>query len=128
MREALVQEALQMALGRRQPGKGLMHHSDRGVQYTTDNYQSLLKSAGITVSMSRKGNCLDNAVIERFWWSLKSKRTNEKTYLMRECAKADVIDYIEMFYNCKRLHSSLNYVSPMQFENGFLLNNLSTFT
>lgn len=128
MREALVQEALQMALGRRQPGKGLMHHSDRGVQYAADHYQSLLKSAGIIVSMSRKGNCWDNAVMERFWGSLKSERTDEKTYLTREYAKADVIDYIEMFYNCKRLHSSLDYVSPMQFENGFLLNNLSTFT
>lgn len=119
MREALVQEALQMALGRRQPGKGLMHHSDRGVQYAADHYQSLLKSAGIIVSMSRKGNCWDNAVMERFWGSLKSERTDEKTYLTREYAKADVIDYIEMFYNCKRLHSSLDYVSPMQFENDF---------
>jgi putative transposase len=128
MREALVQEALQMALGRRQPEKGLMHHSDRGVQYAADNYQSLLQSAGMMVSMSRKGNCWDNAVMERFWGSLKTERTDEKTYLTRECAKADVIDYIEMFYNCKRLHSSLDYVSPMQFENGFLLNNLSTFT
>jgi putative transposase len=128
MREELVQEALQMALGRRQPVSGLLHHSDRGVQYAANNYQSMLKAAGITVSMSRKGNCWDNAVMERFWGSLKSERTDEKIYNTREEAKADVIDYIEMFYNCKRLHSFLGYVSPMQFENEFLLNNLSTFT
>jgi putative transposase len=128
MRETLVNEALQMALGRRQPGQGLLHHSDRGVQYASEGYQSALKAAGITVSMSRKGNCWDNSVMERFFGSLKSERTNDKTYLTREEAKADIIDYIEMFYNSRRLHSTLNYVTPMQFENQFLLKNLSTFT
>jgi putative transposase len=128
MRESLVNDALQMALGRRQPAAGLLHHSDRGVQYASDNYQSLLKAAGITVSMSRKGNCWDNAVMERLWGSLKSERTNDKIYMTREAAKADVINYFEMFYNCKRLHSTLGYVSPMQFENQFLLKNMSTFT
>jgi putative transposase len=128
MREELVQEALQMALGRRQPESGLLHHSDRGVQYAANNYQSMLKAAGITVSMSRKGNCLDNSVMERFWGNLKSERTDGKIYITREDAKMDVVDYIEMFYNSKRLHSSLEYVSPVQFENEFLLNNLSAFT
>jgi transposase InsO family protein len=128
MRETLVNEALQMALGRRQPQKGLLHHSDRGVQYASDNYQLALRAAGISVSMSRKGNCWDNSVMERFFGSLKSERTDNKTYKTREEAKADIIDYIEMFYNSKRLHSTLNYVTPMQFENQFLLKNLSTFT
>lgn len=128
MREALVNEALQMALGRRQPQRGLLHHSDRGVQYASDNYQSALKAVGITVSMSRKGNCWDNSVMERFFGSLKSECTDNKMYKTREEAKADIIDYIEMFYNSKRLHSTLDYVTPMQFENQFLLNNLSSFT
>jgi len=128
MRETLVNDALQMALGRRQPKPGLLHHSDRGVQYACADYQSALKAAGIVVSMSRKGNCWDNAVMERLWGSLKSERTDGKIYSTRSAAKADVIDYFEMFYNCKRLHSALGYTTPMQFENQFLLNNLSTST
>jgi len=117
-----------MALWRRNPGDGLLHHSDRGMQYAANQYQSMLKAANTRVSMSHKGNCLDNSVMERFWGSLKSERTDGKIYVTREAAKIDVIDYIEMFYNSKRLHSSLDYVSPMQFENKFLLNNMSTFT
>src|ERR1700688_3813632 len=105
-----------MALDRRQPALGLMHHSDRGSQYASDEYQETLKEMGIIVSMSRKGNCWDNAVMERFFGSLKSERTDSENYLTREQAKADVIDYIEMFYNSQRLHSTLNYISPMQFE------------
>ena len=128
MRSELIKKALDMALGRRTPEIGLMHHSDRGVQYACDSYQNRLKAANIVISMSRKGNCYDNAVIERFWGSLKSERTNGKVYLTQEEAKADVIDYIEMFYNSKRLHSTLNYVSPLQFENEFRLKKVSTFT
>ena len=128
MRSELIEKALNMALGRRKPGTGLLHHSDRGVQYACDNYQKKLKEADIIVSMSRKGNCYDNAVMERFWGSLKSERTNGKEYLTQEEAKADVIDYIEMFYNSRRLHSTLNYVSPLQFENDFRLKKVSTFT
>jgi transposase InsO family protein len=128
MRETLVNDALTMALGRRQPASGLLHHSDRGVQYASHDYQDTLKAAGITVSMSRKGNCWDNAVMERFWGSLKSERTDSEIYLTREAAKADVIDYIEMFYNSKRLHSTLDYFSPMQFEKQFFSNKVSTFT
>ena len=78
--------------------------------------------------MSRKANCWDNAVMERFWGSLKSERTNEKIYLTKETAKADVIDYIEMFYNSIRLHSTLNYISPLQFETEFRSKKVPTIT
>jgi transposase InsO family protein len=122
MRETLIHDALDMALGRRQPEAGLLHHSDRGVQYASGVYQAALKSAGIVMSMSRKGNCWDNAVMERVWGSLKSERTDGRTYRTREIAKADVIDYFEMFYNSKRLHSTLGYISPVEFEKQFLLN------
>ena len=128
MREALISAALEMALCRRQPEAGLLHHSDRGVQYASHHYQAILKDANITVSMSRKGNCWDNAVMERFFGSLKSERTDGRIYVTREAAKADVIDYIEMFYNSKRLHSTLGYLSPMQFENQFLFDKVSVFT
>lgn len=116
MQEGLVRDALLMAIGRRMPQGELMHHSDRGCQYASKNYRELLKQYGLSMSMSRKGNCWDNAVMERFFGSLKSERTNNKIYLTREQAKADVIDYIEMFYNSQRLHTTLGYVSPMQYE------------
>ena len=124
MREELVEDALKMATGRRNPAPGLLHHSDRGSQYADGNYQKALKNAGIKVSMSRRGNCWDNSVMERFFGSLKAERTDHMNYLTREEAKADVIDYIEMFYNSQRLHSTLGYVTPLQFEknNLFLLN------
>jgi putative transposase len=119
MREELVGNALHMALGRRQPSKGLLHHSDRGCQYASTAYQKKLEKAGIEVSMSRKGNCWDNSVMERFFGSLKSERTDHTIYPTREAAKADVIDYIEMFYNSQRLHSTLGYLTPLQFEHNF---------
>jgi putative transposase len=124
MREELVEDALKMAVGRRKPQPGLLHHSDRGSQYADGDYQKALKNAGIKVSMSRRGNCWDNSVMERFFGSLKSERTDHINYLTREEAKADVIDYIEMFYNSQRLHSTLGYVTPLQYEknNSFLLN------
>jgi putative transposase len=117
MREELVGDALRMAIGRRQPEAGLLHHSDRGCQYASEKYQRFLNKHGIIVSMSRKGNCWDNSVMERFFGSLKSERTDGKNYVTYEEAKADIIDYIEMFYNSVRLHSTLNYLSPIQFEN-----------
>jgi putative transposase len=120
LREELIESALHMSLGRRQPLKGLLHHSDRGSQYASAAYQSELKRAGIIVSMSRKGNCWDNAVMERFFGSLKSERTDHIIYQTRGEAKADVIDYIEMFYNSRRLHSTLGYVTPLQFEQNSL--------
>ena len=116
MKESLVSDALRMALCRRNPESGLLQHTDRGVQYASYAYQALLKDNGMIVSMSRKGNCWDNAVMERFWGSLKSERTDGQIYLSRYDAKKDVVDYIEIYYNNKRLHSSLGYVSPVQFE------------
>ena len=112
----LVQEALRMALGRRRPSAGLMHHSDRGSQYACGTYQALLAENGIRCSMSRKGDCLDNAVAERFFGSLKGERTSLRHYATRQEARDDVIDYIEMFYNSRRKHSYLGYVSPNEFE------------
>lgn len=117
MREELVHDALSMALGRRRPGKTVLHHSDRGSQYTSEDYRQFLKRSGFDESMSRKGNCWDNAVMERFFGSLKSERTDGQRYETRKEAKDDVIDYIEMFYNSERLHSTLGYVSPKSFEN-----------
>jgi transposase InsO family protein len=113
---ALVQDAVQMALGRRQPMGGLIHHSDRGSQYACGLYQALLAKSGMRCRMSRKGNCLDNAVAERFFGSLKGERTSLRPYASRQEAWDDIIDYIEMFYNSKRLHSYLGYVSPNDFE------------
>jgi transposase InsO family protein len=116
MRASLVSTAFLMARGRRQPTAGLLHHSDRGSQYTSDDYQACLRQAGMRVSMSRKGNCWDNSVMERFFGSLKSERTDHQSYVTRKEAKKDVIDYMEMFYNSQRLHASLGYVTPLQFE------------
>jgi transposase InsO family protein len=113
---ALVQEALHMALGRRGPAPGLIHHSDRGSQYACGAYQELLATRGIRCSMSRKGDCLDNAVVKRFFGSLKGECTSLCHYAMRQAARDDVVDYIEMFYNSTRLHSSLGYVSLNHFE------------
>lgn len=105
-----------MAIAKRRPCNELLHHSDRGSQYASSNYQALLEKHGIIVSMSRKGNCWDNAVMERFFGSLKTERTNGKSYPSYDHAKADVIDYIERFYNNRRLHSTLDYLSPIQYE------------
>ena len=112
----LVQGALEMALGRRQPGIGLLHHSDRGSQYAGQAYQGCLANAGVRCSMSRKGDCLDNAVAERFLGSLKRERTTHCQYTTRQEARDDVVDYIEMFYNSTRLHSYLGYRSPNEYE------------
>jgi len=112
----LVKDALTMAVWRRRPPPGLIHHTDRGSQYASHDYQRELKRYGMVCSMSRKGNCWDNAVAERFFRSLKTERTNHRVYQTREEAKQDVIDYIEMFYNSQRLHSYLGYVSPNEFE------------
>lgn len=112
----LVTDALEMALGRRQPEAGLIHHSDRGAQYASHAYRGLLADHGIVCSMSGKGDCLDNAVAERFFGSLKRERTSKRYYRTRQEARADIIDYIEMFYNSWRKHSYLGYVSPNAYE------------
>ncbi len=125
MRQSLVQKALTMAYFRRRPGRGLIHHSDRGSQYAAFAYQGLLKQYGMVCSMSRKGNCWDNAVAESFFHTLKTECTDEKLYLKRDEARSDVIEYIEMFYNSHRLHSFLNYKSPNEFESKSMLNKVA---
>ena len=112
----LVVDALRMAYWRRKPPPGLLHHSDRGSQYASKAYQEELKNYKMICSMSRKGDCWDNAVAESFFRSLKTERTDDTLYLTRNEARADVVDYIEMFYNSHRLHSSLGYESPNQYE------------
>lgn len=117
MKAGLVSDALLMALLIRKPDRGMIHHSDRGSQYACHDYQALLSEHGMICSMSRKGNCWDNAVVERFFRSLKSDQTEHRRYATREEAKKDVIDYVEMFYNSQRYHSYLGYVSPADYEN-----------
>jgi putative transposase len=114
----LVQDTLRMALGRRQPAAGLLHHSDRGSQYASHAYQGMLADYGIVCSMSGKGECLDNAVAERFFGSLKREWTAHRYYATRQEARDDIIAYIEMFYNSRRKHSYLGYVSPNEYEKG----------
>jgi transposase InsO family protein len=116
MRTELVLEALNMALQARRPGAGLLHHSDRGVQYACGEYRRALESRGITVSMSRTGDCYDNAPTESFWSKLKTELVHLERFATREQARAAIFEYIECFYNRVRLHSSLGYVSPERFE------------
>jgi putative transposase len=113
----LVSNALRHAIERRRPdGKRLLHHSDRGCQYTSDAYQKILRTLGIECSMSRRGCCYDNAVMERFFWSLKHEWTNHERFANLEEARLSVFRYIETFYNPVRLHETLNYLSPDQYE------------
>lgn len=113
----LVAEALRRAVESRRPvGGELLHHSDRGCQYTSDAYQRTLATLGIECSMSRRGNCYDNAVAERFFWSLKHEWTKHETFADLDAARLSVFKYIETFYNTVRLHQSLGFTSPDQFE------------
>ena len=116
MTQDLVLDAMRMALQSRGKTSGLIHHSDRGTQYAAGTFQSLLQGRGIVCSMSRKGNCYDNAVVESFFHTLKVESVYQTRYLTREEARRDLFDYIEIFYNRQRLHSSLGYVSPVSFE------------
>ena len=116
MTAQLVTDALIMAIWRRGKSDALLHHSDRGSQYTSEQFQRLMADHGVSCSMSRSGNVWDNAAMESFFSSLKTERTARKTYRARDEAKADVFDYIERFYNPKRRHSTLGYLSPMEFE------------
>jgi putative transposase len=116
MRAELCTDALEMALERRDPGKDLLHHSDRGVQYACDEYQELLDKYKITCSMSRKGNCHDNAVMESFFATLKTEQIYHDHYATREQARQAIFQYIEVFYNRQRRHSALGYQSPEAFE------------
>jgi putative transposase len=116
MTAQLVTDALVMAIWRRGKPDALLHHSDQGSQYTSEQFQRLLVDHGVICSMSRSGNVWDNAAMESFFSSLKTERAKRKTYRTRDEAKADVFDYIERFYNPKRRHSTLGYLSPMEFE------------
>jgi transposase InsO family protein len=111
----LVCAAWHMALGRRRPGAGLIHHSDRGCQYTSDRYQALLRAQEVTCSMSRRGNCFDNAPTESFFRTLKVELEDDR-WPTRHAATHAVVNFIEGFYNTHRLHSSLDYQSPAAFE------------
>ena len=116
LRATLCLDALGMALATRRPGPGLLHHSDRGVQYTCGDYRAALAAAGVTCSMSRTGDCWDNAAMESFWATLKRELVDGQAYATHDAATRSIFEYIEVFYNRTRRHSALGYVSPEQFE------------
>jgi len=116
MTAQLVTDALLMAIWRRGRPDALLHHSDRGSQYTSQHFQELLAGNGIACSMSRSGNVWDNAAMESFFSSLKTERIRGKVYRTRNAARADVFDYVERFYNTVRRHSTIGYLSPAEFE------------
>ena len=116
MTSRLVVDALEMAVARRLPGEGLLAHSDRGSQYASEHYQRLLGKHGIQCSMSRRANCWDNAPAESFNATLKKELVHHEDYQTRAQARASIVEYIEMFYNPKRRHSSLGYLSPAEYE------------
>jgi putative transposase len=117
MTATLATTALEMAIQRRHPLKGLLHHSDRGVQYASKAYQKILKKYGTVCSMSRKGNCWDNAPMESFFSTLKAECIAGKIYLNRILAKREIFEYIEVYYNRKRLHSAIGSMIPDNYEN-----------
>jgi putative transposase len=123
MESSLVKEALSRAVGRHRPAAGLLHHSDRGVQYTSSAYQALLTKNGFTASMSRKGNCYDNAAMEAFWSTLKSELIHQTVFTDQQEARRAIFEYIEVFYNRERLHSALGYQSPLDFEQSLTYRN-----
>jgi putative transposase len=116
MESRLVVDALELAVGRRLPDEGLLAHSDRGSQYASEHYQRLLARHGIACSMSRRADCWDNAPMESFFASLKKELVHGADFTTRQEARAAIVEYIEVFYNTKRRHSSLGYVSPAEYE------------
>jgi len=116
MNRQLVIDALMMAIQQRRPAPGLVHHTDQGVVYATSAYRAVLKENAMVASMSRKGNCHDNAVAESFFGNLKNELTWHQTFETRAQARAAVFDYIELFYNRERMHQTLGYVSPVRYE------------
>jgi len=116
MRTALVSGALEMAFGHRVPARSMMHHSDRGSQYASWDYQQMLKARGIECSMSRKAECYDNAVVESFFGTLKQELVYRTSWITRREARHAIHDYIEVFYNRRRRHSYLGNLSPAEFE------------
>jgi transposase InsO family protein len=122
MRSELVLDALQVALGSRLPSKaGLIFHSDRGAQYASNAYQQALDDHGITCSMSRRGNCWDNAVAESFFSTLKNELVHNMVFLTRDSARYTIAEWIQIFYNSKRRHSSLGYATPLEAEQRYYL-------
>ena len=116
LRAELCLDALEMAVQRRRPPAGLLHHSDRGVQYASDAYRSFLERHGLVASMSRTGNCYDNALMESFFGTLKTELVYQQDYATREAAQRSIFEYIEVFYNRQRRHSAIGYQSPEAFE------------
>jgi len=116
LRAELCLEALSMAIQRRRPAAGLLHHSDRGVQYACDAYRLFLERQGMEASMSRSGNCYDNAVMESFFGTLKTELVHHERYPTRQQARLSIFEYIEVFYNRQRRHSAIGYKSPEAFE------------
>ena len=116
----LVVKALDQAIASREPSPGLLVHSDRGSQYASHDYQKRLADRGLVCSMSRKAECWDNAVAESFFGTLKQELTYHDTYATRQEARQAIFEYIEVFYNRKRLHSTLGYMTPTTFENSVL--------
>jgi putative transposase len=116
LRADLPLAALKMAISAQRPEAGLIHHSDRGVQYASENYRKVLRSAGFQASMSRKGDCYDNAPIESFFHTLKTELVHHRQYATRSEAKRDIFAYIEGFYNRTRRHSAIGYISPIEME------------
>jgi len=113
----LVVDALRQAVGRRKPPPGLIHHSDRGSQYASGEFQELLDKHGFICSMSRKGNCYDNACVESFFGTIKTEMIAFERFKTRDDARRSIFEYIEVFYNRQRRHSTLGYKSPVEFEN-----------
>jgi transposase InsO family protein len=112
----LVERAMKKALLEREVQKGIVFHSDQGIQYTSHSFRKLLREGGFIQSMSRRGNCYDNAVTERFFHTLKTELVKRRRYNSREEARRSIFDYIEIFYNRKRIHSAIGYLSPVEFE------------
>jgi len=122
MKASLVNDALNMAITRRKPAKGLIWHTDRGSQYASISHRKLIHENGIIQSMSRKGNCWDNAVAESFFHTLKTELIYDEIYETKAQANQSIFEYIEVYYNKQRMHSANNYLSPVEFENAMLLN------
>jgi putative transposase len=116
LRTELASTALAMAVRQQRPAAGLIHHSDRGVQYASYDYRSVLVAAGMTASMSRKADCFDNAPMESFFHTLKTELVHHRQYETRAEAQRDIFAFIEGFYNRTRLHSSIGYITPIEME------------
>jgi len=119
MTKELVNEALFRAVARKRPSRGLIHHSDRGSQYCSTKYRNLLMQFGMTASMSRKGNCYDNAPMESFWGTLKNELVHQRKYKTRNEAIQEITEYVEVFYNRQRRQAQLGYLSPAAYERQF---------